>query len=461
MMPKSFARTADSPLTRLLPRAAGQQSSQPASPLSGDNSTGSGAKIVVLDPSCTNLRGHHFHSVLDLVRAVRPAQPAVVVNREMQPSLSLGDLKVYRLFQRSIYDNIYAGLLGGKPQRKIQRHLWKLKRSVLQMQLQSRLQWPELHDAAEHVSLHGADHIVLPTAETDLILELLSYLQERGGLQPLVHARIVSVDNHRQSLEALDRLFRRLSKRAALSKRLHLYVEMPAMRRFMMRRYSVPIDLYPYLLSLPPKDGGRTLRRSAGKKPVTFGFLGTARAEKGFERLLPIITAVSANGSFDPQQVAFLVQLDHESARLEKQVDRMRSALKRLASERGIGIRLVEGTLSSETYAELFDEIDCLLLPYSGNRYRLSGSGILFEALMNAKPFICSAGLSFSDYAREGNAVEASDDAAFAAAILEVASKFELFQEGARRAEHKYRSALVQLPLLQRLQTSRATAAAA
>ena len=411
-------------------------------------------KIVVLEPSCTTLRGHHFQAVLDLARAVHPAKPTVVVNAKMQSSLSFGDLTFHRLFQRGIYEPIYQAVLGERPQQPIQRRWWQFKRSVLRMQQRSGLLqrpqaiWPEIPAVAERVSLLSADHIVLPTANIDLILELVAYLRNHGGSQPQVHARILAFKGGRQGLKELDRLFEKLSSGAEPGDRVHLYVEMPAMQRFLSERYAVPVDLYPYLLNDPAKDRGRGGR--SGKKPVTFGYLGYARAEKGFDRLLPIISAVCANGSFEPHRVAFLVQLDGPA----KRVDPVRSGLKRLASEHGVEIQLVEGVLSPETYSELLEQINCVLLPYR-NRYRFSGSGVLFEALLNAKPFICSSGLSFADYARAGNGIEASDDQAFAEAILKVAGTFELFGKAAQRAEDNYRASLAQMPLLQRLRTSR------
>jgi glycosyltransferase involved in cell wall biosynthesis len=78
-----------------------------------------------------------------------------------------------------------------------------------------------------------------------------------------------------------------------------------------------------------------------------------------------------------------------------------------------------------------------LILPYTSPRYRLSGSGIVFEALARGKPFICTAGLAFSDYAH-GGMFEAEDDEGFAQAIKSFVANPHPFRVAALQAAQKY-----------------------
>ena len=122
------------------------------------------------------------------------------------------------------------------------------------------------------------------------------------------------------------------------------------------------------------------------------------------------------------------------------------------ASRLDVTIEFHHGPATSAKYNQLLECVDCLLLPHESDRYRLSGSGILFEALLHGKPFICSSGLSFSEYARAGNAIEAGDDSAFAAAILRIANNPAPFVEAAESYAREYRASLQHNVLVQRLQ---------
>ena len=93
--------------------------------------------------------------------------------------------------------------------------------------------------------------------------------------------------------------------------------------------------------------------------------------------------------------------------------------------------------ISSQQYDAILTRADCLLLPYSGPRYRLSGSGIVYEALARGIPFICSAGLAFSDYAH-GGMIEVDSDAAFAKAMRRFAADPHPFRAAATAAAQRY-----------------------
>ena len=203
--------------------------------------------------------------------------------------------------------------------------------------------------------------------------------------------------------------------------------------------------LFPYLLNVPAK---RPPELRQPDDAVIFGFLGGSRDDKGFERLLPIIRAVCANPLFDKRRVRFIVQLDGATEFAKKLIGELTAGVSNL----DVDVRFHEGTASAEQYAALLRQIHCLLLPYHTRQYGLSGSGILYEALLDGKPFICSSGLSFSEYARAGNAIEAEDDSAFAEAILRIVNNLAPFVEAAESYAQEYHASLQHNVLVQRLQ---------
>jgi hypothetical protein len=399
--------------------------------------------IFILDPSLTDVRGHHFQSLQDLIRALAPVEPVIVVNAEMDRQLIAPHLKVHGLFKRTVYDE--PGI-GPRPDGRLQRRIWKLRRAgrdasavgrrllarvldalPLKVQVSTKwlsrvsrplAQWPDLEAVFSETDINTADHIVLPTAEANLVFELVDALARRAPeCRPQLHARLMSSCAAAVRRD-LSNLFERLSADPDLAGRVHIYCETPAMCRYLAAAYGAKTDLFPYLLAQPLRSNGGKARIMP--RPIMFAYLGTARNEKGFGRLPEILRTVAANRSTVHRNVSFLVQVGGTDVRAAKLIEKFRSEVSSL-------------------------------LPYTSDRYQLSGSGILFEAISLAKPFICSAGMSFADYARDGNAIEAADDSEFATAILTMAAKPEPYFTAARRSSKVYATALRSNMLLQRL----------
>jgi len=407
-------------------------------------------RIVILEPFGNGVRGHHYSALNEIIRRIHPVRPVIVVNDQWTGPPLLHDVRALRLFGR----RPHIGLR--RTWEKARVRMYKAGKTLSAVAGSARAgmdaettwarfaptQWPELRSVCEQAHVYEADHVVLPTAEPDLINELLGHVGKRQiSDQPRVHARFLS-KAYRRGLFDLDELLGCIA-RERYGNRPHVYVEMPAMQRYIEGRHGISSDLFPYLLGMPEKGGHR--RKPDGR--VVFGFLGGVRDAKGFERLLPIIQRVCAASSYDKRRIRFLAQLDGASSRAKQEIAALKAGVARL----NVDMHFHEGTASAEQYADLFDSVDCLLLPYRAKQYHLSGSGLLLEALVHGKPFICSANLSFSDYARAGNALEAEDDAAFASAILQVVDDPTPFIEAARRSACAYGAELEDNVLVHRL----------
>lgn len=403
-------------------------------------------RVIILEPFGNGVRGHHRSSLNEIIRRLYPVRPVVVASTRWKGPPLLHDIQTLHLFEerphrglRRTWDKV--GLQMYSAVKKLAAPVRDIMYSERSLARLAPRQWPELLTLCEQTNLYEADHVVLPTAEPDLTKELLELLASHVCDRPRIHARFLS-KTYRRGLVDLDELLRRVALGQGRNQ-LHIYVEMPAMQRYIETHHGIGSDLFPYLLADPVP--ARQWRNPDG--PVVFGFLGGVREHKGFERLLPIIHAVCDGFSYDKRRIRFLVQLDGATSRAKKWIAALKAGVARL----DVDIHFHEGTASAEQYADLFDSVDCLLLPYLAKQYLLSGSGLLQEALVHGKPFICSSNLSFSDYARAGNALQADDDAAFASAILRMASDPAPFIEAARRNACAYAAELRDNVLVQRL----------
>ena len=410
---------------------------------------------MVLEPYLFDSSAHQFHSAMEIVRALAPIEPTLVVSQSVANLPFPPRLQVLPLFRSHANEFFNLGPAAAsrmhpklhKMVKSVSRRLRKAQvfaRDRLQMQF---TEWPEMDDVVEKSGCARADHIVIPTATPRLIVELRTSLRKLGALDgPRVHARFMVGDGPKMA-QPLRALFSSMVSEPEKFDRLHIYAETPAMQRHLRDQYRVHADLFPYILNAPAVDASAAPART---RPVAFALLGSPRPEKGTGRLVAIMEKLAADSAFRMQEVAFIVQLDDRTKNKRAIAQPIIATAKRL----GIALEAVPTGISSAQYDALLARADCLLLPYTSTRYALSGSGVVFEALARGKPFICSAGLAFSDYVH-GGVIEAESDDAFAQAIKRFVADPQPFRAAAQQAAREYLEAQRLGPFLTRIRSAR------
>ncbi len=407
---------------------------------------------------------------MDLASAIAPAPVAFLVNASLPNDAFPAATPVHRHFHTTVYDE--PGI-GPRPNGRLARRVWKFRRTLLNAKSHSlrslamaqsstssaasiraqdwdwsswRHKWPELEAALALVTKAPVDHLVVPSADVELICGLATLRAQNPNLADAqIHARLITLTPSIELLAASSTATP--AYRALMESRMartHLYVETPAMRDHIAASYGLQSDVYPYLLA--PAPFVPTPRSSK----TVFGYFGGMRNEKGFHRLLPIIAKVAAARTSSDPQLAFII---HASDAHGTRADDLRKAFAALTGP-ALKIDFIAGPLSASDYQARFDEIDVALLPYTGTRYALSGSGIVCEALAMGKAVITSTGLSFGGQLDETHSIEAPDDAAFAASILALARDIARYRAAAASRAQLYHSDAATNPLLTRLTTS-------
>ena len=150
------------------------------------------------------------------------------------------------------------------------------------------------------------------------------------------------------------------------------------------------------VLGLPIDNVGMPLTavttpRKRGGKEVVIGFFGQQRRNKGFHflpELVPLIMAAHPN-------VRILV---HNSApEFEQDICTL---LDGIAAATG-RLETVWGALDAQTYAEVLDRIDLMILPYQPEIYMISSSGLHSEALSSGIVTVVPAGTALDIQMRD------------------------------------------------------------
>jgi glycosyltransferase involved in cell wall biosynthesis len=411
--------------------------------------------IIILEPYLHASSGHQFHSVLEISRAVAPIEPILVVSASVANLPFPPQLRVLPLFRSNVNEFFNIGPLPASGMRRTLRKMVKsVNRRIRKVQVFARdrfqiefTEWPEMRDVVQKSGCADADHIVIPTAIPSVIVELRAALRKVAtDPGPHIHVRFMVGDGPKLA-RPLRTLFSSMVAEPGQFDRLHVYVETPAMQRHLLGQYGVHADLFPHVLNAPAHAPSVA---AAPAKPITFALLGAPRAEKGTGRLIAIMESLAADPTFPTEDVVLIAQLDHSTKRKRAVSQPIIATAKKL----GMVLETVPTGISSEQYEALLARADCLILPYTSPRYRLSGSGVVFEALARGKPFICSAGLAFSDYAH-GGMIEAEDDEAFAQAMKRFVANPQPFRVASLRAAQEYLDAQRLGPFLTRVQSVR------
>jgi|GEM_PF-2609620 len=137
---------------------------------------------------------------------------------------------------------------------------------------------------------------------------------------------------------------------------------------------------------IPPRDllpAKRVLDESK-KAILTIGFIGSARKNKGFD-LIPKILEGLKKSRIEFKAVIQLANFEWDEYPLT-----YKSLLKYTDQ-----IEFLDGGCSENQILDALNQIDFLVMPYSVESYKKSGSGILFQAADLGLPIIATDGVGF------------------------------------------------------------------
>ena len=171
------------------------------------------------------------------------------------------------------------------------------------------------------------------------------------------------------------------------------------------------------------------------------GYVGDARASKGFPLLPELIRRVASSAG---AKTKFVIQCPaaasgYDNGQPAAGVDE----LKKLAREANGDITLISEKLSERDYAELFSHLDIVLVPYTTPNYAEATSGIFAEAMALAKPVVVPSDTWMaSELKKSGGGLEfhRGDAADLAAKVLEMARHYDVYATKANNYGETWKS---------------------
>jgi len=356
-------------------------------------------RLILVDPSLEDFRGHYHQYACHVLRAARQAgfEPLLAANRRF-PTSAQSEFPVYSVYQYGVWSRpldpgrtrLVSGILARTGAKELVRKALGPALSW-QRRLADRVRVRQFaRDTADLVRKTNAganDLVFLPTmgqAELEGLLETIEQIPD--GRQPQWHL-VFRYDppcpvRNRGPADLLARTFTRAG-RMRCGHRLHFFTDTDELSDLYRQFSGLPFATLP----IPHTDKPAPPRPPCGG-PLRILYLGGARKEKGFHHLPNIVRRVRED-LLAAGQAAFAVQSAGNLTLEEPEIIAARKDLQTLA---GQGLTLLGEALTPEQYRGLLHSGDLALLPYDRQAYRARSSGILAEVLAAGIPAIVPAG---------------------------------------------------------------------
>jgi glycosyltransferase involved in cell wall biosynthesis len=413
-------------------------------------------KLIILDPSLKDMGGHFYeYDVAIAAAALRRGMPTeMYAHKSCGAGLAIPEGEILPWFttewsvtggrtraaMRALLSNLPIFLR--IPMTRIGRCVWsqlkKRGQKTLGMDNATNSAAATVFEmevaAAVRHSMSSADDIIfLPTIRTSELFALWGAVQNTPDFQQLQFHIVLRRDAAEMDLPedgapGISHQFRKI-KSAPSGKAFKFYCDTEQLCSDYARlSHAFKFRLLPIPFPNPDPDSASLEKWSAG--PATkLVYLGGPRVEKGFH-LLPH-AARTLKGKISGT-LLWRLQAPTGGKLEEPEVIEAR---KLLSSVQDGSIELVERNLNSAEFQSLLLSADIVLLPYLSEFYRARSSGILVQVLAAGKPVIVPSGTWLSSQTDGVGAVEFSEPADFADAVLLAVQRLpELAREARVRA---------------------------
>ncbi|GGF38219.1 hypothetical protein GCM10011611_50730 [Aliidongia dinghuensis] len=361
-------------------------------------------KLAIVDHALVDLNGHHYEYDGALAAAGRARGVAVTVLANRGYDGPTHEFEILPWFGQGYYDLTS----GGRARRAAYRALSALPEGVAR-RLHSgvRIVWNQRHrrrrpvddsfgrdflSACEQLALGPDDHALVHTIGVDELDALVDMLGTLDRPWPWIHLQLVrrveELGAGRPRERRPEAVLARLLEGPAAG-RIRFYSDTAELAEIYRCLIDRPVGVLPIAFrhDLILAAVAAAPARVPGT-PITVGYLGNARLEKGFQHLPDLVEQVTGRLGW-AGRVRFRFQSPFNIPSGEPGIGAARARLGAFPVDL---VALDDRVLTTEQYYEMLAELDVLVLPYDGQRYDIRSSGILVQARVAGKPMVAPEG---------------------------------------------------------------------
>lgn len=423
----------------------------------------SSQRLIILDPSLKDLRGHHYSLTKAITLGAENNNIDVIwyVNKEFQNSIDSDDVKVRRIFKSSMYDLfIKQSSIGNKPlsvdrttidripkyARKILKKIFTKFKAFIPNKYRDVLGVGEsekegvsgfvgeLVQAFEQDDISDRDVVLVHTADGMIYRSMLDMVVNYSNFSkfPSFHlctpydSQIMPHNNRGMRVKDVVRYVDLLG---VLNNKIFLYAENELLSEHLSEEWGVEVET----LEIPPPLLESTVAVNDSTLDVVY--LGAAREEKGFHLLPGVIDHILSKDEGDELKIRMRLQC---TPQVIGYVPAIKNIVERLNQYKNDRVSLIDQQQSMNQYYRALQEADVVLLCYDSEKYRVRGSGIAAEAVTYGKIVVATPN-TFPSFLAGKAGVLASTEVEIAEAILKVAANKGIYKSAAIERSIEYR----------------------
>lgn len=416
-------------------------------------------KLVILDPSLKDERGHHYILTKTLSQAASQEGLDVIwfVHKEFSRTLCSGDATVEPVFSLSMYEQfmqkkhektngssskenrLFSAL--NSVYKKITNKLKmvvpvKYKpylRDVFSKRDDASTFISELQNALARNEVQATDYVIAHTADGDLyrtILDLFA-IPEFKKKAPTFHLSTPYDEGIMPGWNkgvAVDRVIDYMDIMGLLDSKIFLYAENELLAQHLSALLKVRVDT----LNLPAIEG-KDFKIIDENGTINIVYLGAAREEKGF-LLLPEVVRLVHEDKVLKKLVRFTIQC---SPQIIGYLPSIKLAIEKLEKFSDIA-ELLHTKLTTTEYYDILADADVVMLCYEHKKYKVRGSGIAVEAISMGKMILATPD-TFPAYVAGDSALLVDEPIHILKAIKEITGNAQIFYKKSMERGVEYR----------------------
>ena len=383
-------------------------------------------KILILDPDCKEMSGHHYQTNKSLISNLGNAQVYLAVRSPAYETLEFGSgVKICRWPSVSKFSNRLRKIRGKS----------RLN-SAAQLALDSKF----ISRIIKKVGLSRDDVVIVHSADK-LILSLPDAFRSIDkSMGPSFFIRFLDVNSIKQDKTEFHR---KLVKEQKVRGNVAIFSETQETAQSLELEYGYA-PVRQWIVPLAMREVAESDAKQDPKDVFVVGFLGGKRPDQQPGSIPEIVQSLL--GSKDNWPVSKFKLLIQAVTPATRQPEFYESAMKTLnsilasESDGRVIVEMLPPDLSEVEFRHAVAMTHLLVLPYDMKQYGNRGSGLVIEGALSGTPVAVPAGFAMRHWSEMAGSPSCAGSHEFAQAILNVAADYETFCQGASRAGVHMRS---------------------
>ncbi len=261
------------------------------------------------------------------------------------------------------------------------RHLYKFARHLnaeATFRGHDRSLYNDLRQISKTTTIDAKTFVLFHTIQAPQIVPICRWLRSfPGGARPhigmLFRFEPDCESDHPVRSPSWTRRAYDLLRRTQAEGKVHLFTDSKILGRRYEELIGCPLAVVPIPQRVPDSPPSRD---SVSNRAIRLGYLGNARDNKGFPQLPKLVE--TCDNEISAGKIEFMLQLYRSSGNEP-------ASLAAFDALQALRVTPVFGELDGESYYNLLEQLDVVLLPYELEYYRSQTSGIFSDALAYGK----------------------------------------------------------------------------